>query len=72
MMLLAFDRMLDDLIRFCTVQGNFSGLSMNPTFNFGEFDVTVTQYHHLLLKSGDKHPSMIGPLFVHMNKNYST
>ena len=63
MMVLAFDWMLD-LVRFCTVPCSFSVLSFDPTFSLGSFDVTVTTYRHLLLKSGEKHPYMIGPLFI--------
>ena len=51
MMLLAFDWMLDDLVWFCTVTGNFSALSVDPTFSLDDFDVTVTTYCHLLLKT---------------------
>ena len=72
MMVLAFDWMLNDLIRFCTIPGNFSVLSVDPTFSLGSFDVTVTTYRHLLLMSGDKHPSMTGPLFVHVKKDFAT
>ena len=71
MMVLAFDWMLDDLVRFCTVPGSFSVLSVDPTFSLGSFDVTVTTYRHLLLKSGEKHPYMIGPLFVHLKKDFA-
>ena len=49
MMMLAFDWMLDDLVRFCTEPNNFSILGVDATFNLGAFDVTVTTYHHLLL-----------------------
>ena len=45
---------------------------MDPTFSLGDFDETVTTYCHLLLKFGGKHPLMIGPLFVHVNKDFST
>lgn len=49
MMMLAFDWMLDDLVRFCTQQNCFSILGVDATFNLGAFDVTVTTYCHLLL-----------------------
>ena len=45
MMILAFDWTLDDLVRFCTLSGNFSVLSVDPTFSLGAFDVTVTTYN---------------------------
>ena len=37
MMLLGFDSMLDDLVPFCTVTGNFSVLSVGPTFSLSDF-----------------------------------
>lgn len=42
---LSRDWQLDDLVRFCTVSGNFSVLTIDPTFNLGDFDVTPTEYH---------------------------
>ena len=44
--IVALDRQLDDIARFCTNENNFGILTVNPTFNLGEFDVTVTIYHH--------------------------
>ena len=74
MMLLAFNYMLDDLVRFCTSDSNFSVLGIDPTFSLGEFDVTVTTYRHLLLiphrEPTGKPPVMIGPLFVHLKGTY--
>ena len=51
MMVLAYDYMLNDLERFCTSQRRFSILGVDPTFSLGDFDVTVTTYHHLMLSS---------------------
>ena len=68
----AFDYSLDDLVRFCTSPNSFR---VDPTFNLGDFDVTVTTYHHLLLQhrgSAGKSPVMLGPLFVHVRKDFST
>ena len=39
---LARDRQLHDLVRFCTVAEGFSILTVDPTFNLGDFDVTPT------------------------------
>ena len=41
---LAHDRQLDDLVRFCTNPSVFSILTVDPTFNLGAFDVTPTTY----------------------------
>ena len=70
MMLIAFDYTLDDLVRFCTSPTCFSILGVDPTFNLGDFDVTITTYRHLLLhpqgNPGGKSPVMIGPMFIHV------
>ena len=74
MMLLAFDWTLDDIVRFCTPLSGFSIIGIDPTFNLGAFDVTVTTYHHLMLTAQPntrKHPVFIGPLFVHVKKEFS-
>ena len=73
MMVLAYDYMLNDLERFCTSQRRFSILGVDPTFSLGDFDVTVTTYHHLMLssKTNSKHPTMIGPLFIHVKKDFT-
>lgn len=74
MMLLAFDWTLDDIVRFCTPESGFSVMGIDPTFNLGAFDVTVTTYRHLLLTvqpNACKHPVFIGPLFVHVKKDFS-
>ena len=39
---LSRDWQLDDLVRFCTMSGNFSILTVDPSFNLGDFDVTPT------------------------------
>ena len=73
MMLLAYDYTLDDLHRFCTNESKFSILGVDPTFSLGEFDVTVTTYQHLMLfsRTTSKHPVMIGPIFVHVKKDFT-
>ena len=75
MMLIAFDYTQNDLVRFCTSADNFSILGVDPTFNLGDFDVTVTTYRHLLLQpretSGSKPPAMLGPMFIHVHKDFT-
>ena len=76
MMVMALDYSLDDLVRFCTSPCEFSILGVDPTFSLGDFDVTVTTYRHLLLRpqgnACGKSPVMIGPLFVHVRKDFAT
>ena len=72
--ILSRDWQLDDLVRFCMVSGNFSILTVDPTFNLGNFDVTPTAYHHLLLKTVrcGTSPVFIGPTLVHYCKTFGT
>lgn len=75
MMLLAFDYMLDDLVRFCTGPRHCI-FGVDPTFNLGKFDVTVTTYQHLLLQlnssPSQKSPTMLGPMFIHVTKDFAS
>ena len=72
MTVLCFDWSLNDLERFCTGDQH-TVLSVDPTFNLGDFDVTVTTYRHLMLtKSSGNHPVMMGPLFIHQCKKFNT
>ena len=48
MTVLVYNWSLDDIERFCT-KSPCTVLSVDPTFNLGDFDVTVTTYCHLLL-----------------------
>ena len=50
MTVLAFDWSLADLERFCTNPQHHVILSVDPTFNLGSFQVTVTTYQHPMLE----------------------
>ena len=71
---LARDRQLDYLVRFCTNPSFFSILPVDPTFNLETFDVTPTTYRHLLLESvhSGSPPVLIGPTMVHYCKTFRT
>ena len=71
---MATDRQLKDLARFCTASFEYSPLTVDPTFNDGDFDVTLITYRHLLLLSKRyKSPSVfIGPCYIHYGKTFST
>ena len=60
--------------RFCTDLACFCPLSVDPTFNLGDFSVTVTSFCNLLLKNQrtGKSPVMIGPMLVHRQKLFSS
>ena len=73
-LILARDYQLHDIVRFCTNQGIFSVLTVDPTFCLGDFDVTPVSYRHLLLQSRrtERPPVFLGPLMVHYRKTFST
>lgn len=48
---IATDRQLYDMVRFCTSSSEFGILTVDPTFTLGEFDVTPVTYRHLLLET---------------------
>lgn len=70
----ARDRQLDDMVRFCTSPDDFSILTVDPTFNLGDFDVTPTSYRNCLLKSvrTGNSPVFIGPTLIHYRKTFHT
>ena len=45
----ATERQLNDFLQFCTVPGNFSILTIDPTFSLGDFDATLIVYGHRML-----------------------
>ena len=71
---LFYDWQVDDLIRFCTNNQRFSVLTVDTTFNLGEFYVTPITYQHLMLENvhTGKHPTMLGPMLVHQRTQFST
>ena len=69
---LATDQQINDINRFC-VQNSLSALGIDPTFHFGDFDVTITTYKHVLLQESDKKsPVFVGPICIHKKKEAST
>jgi len=67
---LAKPHMTKDLSRFCTSDKLSHPLSVDPTFNFGKFEVTPFTYKHLFLKSKrtGTAPSFLGPTAIHYSK----
>ena len=71
---LATDRQLNDIVRFCCSTTSYKPLTVDPTFNIGKFNVTPISYQHLMLdnvKDGN-HPTLIGPILIHKRKMEET
>ena len=49
MCVLSNNSQLKGIERFCTDSFMFTPLVVDPTFELGDFSVTVTSFHHLLL-----------------------
>ena len=71
---LASDQQFADLVRFATSSDDFCILTIDPTFNLGEFDVTPLTYRHLLLttRRGDQQPIFLGPTLIYYKKTFAT
>ena len=71
--LLASDQQLKDVERFCCNPESFCVFGVDPTFNFGDYNLTVSTYRHLLLVT-DKgvNPVRIGPVLIHQRKTFSS
>ena len=74
MAVLATNWQLNDMIRFLTDPQQHTVMGIDPTFNFGDFNVTPVVFRYLLLehrKEGHS-PIILGPLFVHQQKKFSS
>jgi hypothetical protein len=67
---LATNQQLFDMERFCTSSLSCV-LSVDPTFNLGNFYVTPVTYHNLLVNNKNgKHPIICGPILIHRTKTF--
>eukprot|EP00794_Sanderia_malayensis_P009402 gene9402-10390_t len=73
---IASDRQMQQLVQFCTDPLEHCILGVDPTFNIFESNIslTVTSYRNLRLisKETNKHPVLIGPIFMHQSKDWRT
>ena len=69
---LGYNWQIEDLITFCTDPESFSVLGVDPTFNLGLFNVTVTTFRNkkVVDKVSGHHPIMIGPLLLSQTKTF--
>ena len=62
--------------RFCSVLDPVcaSVLGIDPTFNLGDFYVTVGVFEHKLVKNKvtGKHPIFLGPTMIHQDRKHGT
>lgn len=67
------EHMCQDLSRFCCSEIMSYPLSVDPTFNFGRFEVTPYSYKHLFLNSKrtKEAPVFLGPTAIHYSKSKS-
>lgn len=73
MCILGFQYQFHDIARFCADPSNHCLLTIDTTFNLGNFYVTPTSYRNLLLETTrtGKNPLFLGPTLVHMTRSYA-
>ena len=66
MSVLCINSQLFDIQRFCTDSIYFGPISVNPTFDLGDFCVTLVSFRNLMLKNRrtGKNPVMLDPMMV--------
>lgn len=76
LVVLASNRQLQDMVRFCTNASEFSILGVDPTFNIFKENIslTVMTYRNLKLhhNATKKPPVFIGPVLMHQRKDWQT
>ena len=72
--ILGMPQMCLDLSHFCTSDLSSHPLSVDPTFNFGAFEVAPFTYRHLFLrrKRTGVAPVFVGPTAMHHSKDQRT
>ena len=72
--ILFLDCQLADMERFLVNDQNYGILTVDPTYNLGQFYVTATTYPHLMLQdvTTQKHPSILGPVLVHQRMDFAS
>ena len=69
---MVMDYQLSELEAFCTNPHHHCVFGIDPTFDLGPFNVTVTTYKQFqLVKSNGEAPTFIGPLFIHYRKTFA-
>ena len=69
--MIVMDYQLSELEAFCTNPYHHCVFGIDPTFNLGPFNVTVTTYKQFqLVKPNGQAPTFVGPLFIHYRKTF--
>ena len=68
---LASNQQLQNLKCFC-LEGCWSILDVDPTFNICDYNVLTYNYPLLVDKTTNQHPVMIGPSIIHSNKTFES
>ena len=69
----ASNQQLKDIERFCTKVSSLSIFGIDPTYNIGNYYVTVTSYRHLLFDTAEGvNPVFLGPCLIHSGKEYNS
>ena len=74
MCVLSFDWQLNDMERFLTHNHSFGVVSVDTTFNLGDFYNTAITYPHLMLEDfrTRKSPQLLGAILIHQSVNFSS
>ena len=69
--LMTGDHQIAEVEAFCTNLDYHCVLGIDPTFNLGNFNLTVTTYKQLqFVESNGEHPTFVGPFFYIFTKNF--
>ena len=73
MCVLSYEWQLQDLVRFAANNQKFCIMTVDTTYNLGQFYVTPITYHHLMLKNvkTGKHPIILGPILIHQKVDFA-
>ena len=71
---LGTDVMCVDVGKFTSCEQLSHSISIDPTFDMGQFEVTPVVYRHLFLtsKKTGNHPIFLGPTMIHHWKDFQT
>ena len=70
--IMACNHQIAEVEAFCTNPNYHCILGIDPTFNLGHFNLTVSTYKQLqLVKPNGEHPTFVGPLFLHFHKTFA-